>query len=68
MPHPNITGEAQHPLPKPPFTDRERAAFDWLQGKRFRCPWSVDAATKVVSGFLVGTDLITIAQHHGWEG
>lgn len=64
--------ENPHPLPKPKFSDRERAAWDWLHNRYIR-GWLVDLATKCVDSstahnFERWKNIIEYAQHHGWEG
>ena len=62
---------SDHPLPKPPFTDRERAAYDWLLARRYwkDVPWRFVGNTKEVqTNRDTYPDIIALAQHLGWEG
>lgn len=57
-----------HPLPKPKFTDRERAAWDWLHARNIR-PWVVDLVDKSVKSPKGNyASLIEFAYFHGWDG
>lgn len=57
-----------HPLQKPKFTDRERAAWDWLHDRGIR-PWLVDLVNKrVTTPKRVWPSLIDFANHMGWDG
>lgn len=65
-----MTNDAKpHPLPKPKFTDRERAAWDWLHNRNVQ-GWLVDMADKRVytASEVLWRGVIEYAQHHGWEG
>lgn len=58
----------KHPLPKPKFSDRERAAWDWLHTRNIR-PWVVDLLTKKVrTPRNEYSSLIEYATAMGWEG
>ena len=57
-----------HPLPKPKFSDRERAAYDWLMARKIR-PWVVDLVTKQCKTTkAVYASVIDYATHCGWDG
>ena len=58
-----------HPLRKPKFNDRERAAYDWLHQRNIR-PWIVDFIDKTVKTGHWGDfkDLIEFARFMGWDG
>ena len=60
---------SDHPLPKPPFTDRERAAYDWLVNRYYlTIQWWFDEAYKVQTPRATYPNIIAYAQHLGWEG
>lgn len=57
-----------HPLPSPKFTDRERAAYDWLYDRGIR-PWLVDLVDKTArDGKRKYASLVELAHAKGWEG
>jgi hypothetical protein len=58
-----------HPLPKTKFSDRERAAWDWLHARNVR-GWLVDLVNKSVMDWRGGkwATLIDFALMHGWDG
>lgn len=57
-----------HPLSSPKFSDRERAAYNWLMARKIR-PWVVDLVTKQCKTATANyPSIIAYARHLGWEG
>ncbi len=69
----NLSADAKtvtdHPLRKPKFSDRERAAYDWLT-KQYgsTLKWYLDYRKVLISPRGTWPSIIDFAQHLGWEG